>query len=147
MKAIDDQIIPELRKQKYVVIKPNNVSTVNPLAATHADALRGILDYVTERFHGPVIIAESSAGETMQGFENFLYTRLPGEYKSRKIELLDLNKDGRYEVLPVLDANLHPTPVRLAARLLDPEAFGRRSRTWRIHSPEDFFSPQAAARC
>ena len=123
LKAIDDQILPELRKRKYVVIKPNNVSTVRPLAATHADALRGILDYVTERFRGPVVIAESSAGDTLQGFETFQDMRLPGEYKSRKIELIDLNREAKYEVLPILDDNLHPTPVRLAARLLDPEAF------------------------
>ena len=54
LKAIDDQITPVLRRRKYVVIKPNNVSTVNQLAATHADTLRGILDYVTERSRGPV---------------------------------------------------------------------------------------------
>ena len=123
LKAIDDQILPVLRSRKYVVIKPNNVSTVNPLAATHADALRGILDYVSERYRGPVFIAESSAGDTMQGFENFHYTRLPGEYRSRKIQLIDLNQEAKYEVLPVLNENLHPTPVRLAARLLDPDAF------------------------
>jgi uncharacterized protein (DUF362 family) len=123
LKAIDDQILPVLRKRKYVVIKPNNVSTVNQLAASHADALRGMLDYVTERFRGPVVIAESSAGDTMQGFENFRYTRLPGEYKSRRVDLVDLNKEAKYEVVSVLDADLHPTPVRLAARLLDPEAF------------------------
>jgi uncharacterized protein (DUF362 family) len=123
LRAIDDQIMPVLRKRKYVVIKPNNVSTVNQLAATHADALRGVLDYVTERFRGPVMIAESSAGDTLQGFENFKYTRLPGEYRSRRVELIDLNKDARYELISVLDADLHPTPVRLSARLLDPDAF------------------------
>jgi uncharacterized protein (DUF362 family) len=123
LKAIDDQIRPVLKQRKYVVVKPNNVSTVNQLAASHADALRGILDYVTERFRGPVFIAESSAGDTMQGFENFKYTRLPGEYKSRRVELIDLNKEAKYEVIQVLDADLHPTPVRLAARLLDPDAF------------------------
>ncbi len=123
LKAIDAQILPELKRRKYVVIKPNNVSTVNQLASTHADALRGILDYVTERFKGPVVIAESSAGDTMQGFERFRYNALPGEYKSRKIELIDLNKEAKYELVSVLDADLHPTPVRLAARLLDPDAF------------------------
>ena len=123
LKAIDDQILPALRKRKYVVIKPNNVSTVNQLASTHVDTVRAILDYVTERFKGPIVIAESSAGDTMQGFERFLYPRLPGEYRSRNIELVDINKEARYEVLPVLDADLHPTPVRLAARLLDPDAF------------------------
>ena len=60
--AIDKQILPTLRSRKYVVIKPNNVNTVNQLAATHADALRGILDYLAPRFKGPIHIAESSAG-------------------------------------------------------------------------------------
>src|SRR5689334_13336012 len=41
--AIDRQILPALKRKKYVVIKVNNVSTVNQLAATHADAIFGIL--------------------------------------------------------------------------------------------------------
>jgi len=36
---------------------------------------------------------------------------------------VDLNEEGKYEVLPVLDGDLHVAPVRLAARLLDPDAF------------------------
>lgn len=123
LKAIDKQIAPQLKKKKYVVLKPNNVSTVNQLAATHADALRGMLDYLDGRFKGPVYIAESSAGPTMKGFENFKYTALPGEYKRLQVRLLDLNEEAKYEILPVLDDHLHLVPVRLAARLLDPEAF------------------------
>jgi uncharacterized protein (DUF362 family) len=123
LKAIDEQIVPELKRKKYVVIKPNNVSTIAQLASTHADTLRGIMDYLSTRFKGPVIIAESSAGDTMQGFENFKYNRVASEYAANKVSLLDLNAEARYEVLPVLDENLHLTPVRLAARLLDPEAF------------------------
>lgn len=121
--AIDDQVRPNLRGKKYVVIKPNNVSTVNPLAATHADALRGILDYLEPRFEGPVVIAESSAGETLEGFENFHYPRLVSEYGARKVSLVDLNREARYETIPLIDFDLHVVPVRLAARLLDPDAF------------------------
>jgi uncharacterized protein (DUF362 family) len=121
--AIDKQLAPQLKKKKYVVIKPNNVSTVNQLAATDLDTLRGILDYVSERFHGPVMIAESSAGETLEGFEQFKYGRLAGEYPRQRLSLVDLNQEAKYELLPVLDADLHMTPVRVAARLLDPEAF------------------------
>ena len=42
------------------------VSTVNPLAATNADTLHGILDYLGPRFKGPIYIAESSAGDTLR---------------------------------------------------------------------------------
>ena len=73
--AIDDQIRPMLKKKKSVVIKPNNVSTTIQLAATHADVFRGILDYLAPRFKGPIYFAESSAGNTMDGFENFKYTQ------------------------------------------------------------------------
>src|SRR5215469_11224692 len=55
--AIDDQIRPVLKTKKSVVIKVNNVTTVNQLAATHADAIHGILDYLGSRFKGPVFIA------------------------------------------------------------------------------------------
>jgi uncharacterized protein (DUF362 family) len=119
--ALDAQIAPALKQKKYVVIKPNNVSTVRQLASTHPDVLRGMLDYLSERFQGPVIIAESSAGETMEGFETFRYPAVAAEYK--RVSLLDLNTEAKYQVLPILDFDLHLTPVRLAARLLDPEAF------------------------
>lgn len=121
--AIDDQIRPKLKKKKYVLIKPNNVTTTNQLGATHADALRGILDYLSTRFKGPIIIAESSAGDTMQGFENFKYPAVAAEYKSQKVSLMDLNAEATYELQPLIDFDLHLAPVRLAKRLLDPDAF------------------------
>ncbi len=121
--AVDDLLLPRLRRKSYVVIKPNNVSTVKQLASTHVDALRGILDYLDERFKGKVVIAESAAGNTWEGFENFGYNQLAGEYKRLKVSLIDLNQEGRYEVLHILDGDMHVTPVRLAARLLDPDAF------------------------
>ncbi len=120
--AIDEQIRPLLKQKKYAVIKVNNVSTVNQLAATHADCIHGILDYLGPRFKGPVIIAESSAGDTMEGFHNFAYDKVANERKSQRVSLLDLNAEAKYQVIPLLSPDLHVQPVRLAARLLDPEA-------------------------
>jgi uncharacterized protein (DUF362 family) len=120
---VEDQILPFLRQKKYVVIKPNLVSTIQPLAASHADALHGILDFLAPRFKGPVVIAESSAGNTLAGYEQFGYTKVPAEHKEREVTLVDLNTEGRYETLQILDDNLHLQPVRLAARLLDPDAY------------------------
>lgn len=121
--AIDDQIKPKLKGKKYVLIKPNVVSTTRQLAAVHADALRGILDYLSARFKGPVVIGEGSAGNTREGFENFKYTSLAAEYKSQKVSFVDFHEEGKYVLLPLIDYDLHVAPVRLAARLLDPEAF------------------------
>ena len=121
--AIDDQIRPKLKRKKSVVIKPNNVSTTIQLAATHADVFRGILDYLAPRFKGPIYFAESSAGNTWDGFENFKYTTVATEYKSQKVSLIDLNEEAKYIVLPLVDFDVHVVPVRLAARLFDPDAF------------------------
>ncbi len=121
--AIDKDIQAKIKGKKYAVIKPNNVNTVNQLASTHADALRGILDYLSERFKGPVVIAESSAGDTHQGYENFKYPALVPEYRKQNLKLIDLNEEAKFERIAILDADLHLVPVRLAARLLDPEAF------------------------
>lgn len=134
LEAIDAQIKAGLQRKKYVVIKPNNVSTTVQLAATHADALNGILDYLAPRFRGPVIIAESSAGDTLEGFDNFKYHRVAAEHRSQKVSLLDLNREGKYELSPIIDRNLHVTSVRLAARLFDPDAYVISSAMLKTHN-------------
>jgi uncharacterized protein (DUF362 family) len=121
--AIEDQILPVLKTKKRVVIKPNMVSTRNQLASTHVDALHGILDFLAPRFKGPVTIAESSAGFTTEGFDNFGYAKIAPEHKPLDVSLVDLNEEGKYEMGSILSGDLHVVPVRLAARLLDPEAY------------------------
>jgi len=121
--AIDDQVRPGLKRKKYVVVKVNNVSTVNQLAATHADAIHGILDYLEPRFKGPVIVAESSAGDTLHGFEEFGYNRLATERRSQKVQLIDLNREAKFKAIPLIDYDLHAVSTRLAARLFDPDAY------------------------
>jgi uncharacterized protein (DUF362 family) len=121
--AIDRELAPALKRKKYVLIKPNLTSNVKQLAATHADTLRGILDYLGPRFKGPVVVAEASSGNTLDGFENFKYGQLIAEYRSLKVELIDLNREGKYVTSPLIDTNLQMFPVRLAARLMDPDAF------------------------
>ena len=132
--AVDKDLQPKLRTRKYVVIKPNFVNTVNQLAGSHADAMRGILDYLSERFKGPVVIAESSAGNTVQGYENFKFTALPSEYKKQQLQLIDLNAEAKFERITVLDKDLHIVPMRIAARLVDPEAFVISSAMLKTHN-------------
>lgn len=117
--AIDEQILPLLKTRKYVLIKPNFVMPDNQLAASHADAVQGILDYLEARFRSPVMVAESSAGDTMDAFESYGFPRLASE---RHVQLVDLNREGRYRVVGLLDRDLHAAPARFAARLFDPEA-------------------------
>ncbi|HTX39235.1 MAG TPA: DUF362 domain-containing protein [Bryobacteraceae bacterium] len=122
LKAIDQDLRAKMKGKKYVVIKPNFVNTENQLAASHPDAMRGILDYLAESFRGPVKIAESSAGDTQRGYDNFNYPALTSEYRKQQLQLIDLNKEAEFERIALLDQDLHIVPCRLAARLLDPEA-------------------------
>jgi uncharacterized protein (DUF362 family) len=121
--AIEDRILPVLKTKKSVVIKPNIVNTTNQLASTHVDALHGILDFLGPRFKGPVVIAEASAGFTTEGYDHFHYNDVVAEHKPLRVELVDLNEEGRYKTHTILNGDLHAVPVRLAARLVDPEAF------------------------
>lgn len=123
LSGIEDQIMPVLKTKKHVVIKPNIVSTTNQLASTHVDALHGILDYLGPRFKGPIAIAESSAGYTSEGFDHFNYKEIVSEHRPLDVSLVDLNEEGKYQTHAILNGDLHMTPVRLAARLLDPEAY------------------------
>lgn len=121
--SIDPQVQAGLQRKKYVLIKPNNVSTEIQLASTHVDAISGILDYLAPRFRGPVIIAESSAGDTLVGYDHLGYNSLEKEWKSQRLSLLDLNREARYQTDTLIDYDLHIVPVRLAARLFDPDAY------------------------
>jgi len=123
LKAIDKELRAKMQGKRYVVIKPNFVNTENQLAASHADGMRGILDFLSESFRGPVVIAESSAGDTRRGFENFKYSALTSEYRKQQLKLVDLNDEAKFERIAILDADLHIVPCRIAARLVDPEAF------------------------
>jgi uncharacterized protein (DUF362 family) len=57
----------------------------------------------------------------MEVYGSLGYIRLLPEYA--RLSLTDLNREGLYSTLPILDFDLHLAEVRLAARLVDPEAF------------------------
>ncbi len=134
LKLIDAEIRPKLARSRRVVIKPNIVNTGRQLASTHVDALQGILDYVADRWKGPVCIAESSAGFTTEGYRNFRYEEAIRDHRGMDVELVDLNEEGEYEILHILNGDLHIQPVRLAKRLCDPEAFVISSAMLKTHN-------------
>jgi uncharacterized protein (DUF362 family) len=121
--AIDDQIRPKLKAKKRILIKANDVGGGrNPLACTHPDALRGVLDYLAPRFKGPIAIGEVLGGGS-NVFGDLEYTKAINEYKGSKVDLVDFTQEGKFVVRPMLDQDAHMIPVHLAARFFDPDAF------------------------
>ncbi len=121
--GIDADLKPALARKKYVLIKVNMTSVTNQLASTHPDTIRGIMDYLAPRFKGPVIVAEAASNDTIVAYDNFKFNPLVAEFKSQKLSLLDFNLDGSYVISPTIDGNAHFTPCRIAARLVDTDAF------------------------
>jgi uncharacterized protein (DUF362 family) len=134
LKAIDRELRAKMQGKKYVVIKPNFVNSVNQLAATHVDAMRGILDYLAETFNGPVVVAEAAAGDTREAYDNFHFAPLVNEYAKQQVKLIDLNDEAKFVRIALLDGDLHIFPCRIAARLVDPDAFIISSAKLKTHN-------------
>ena len=101
----------QLAQAGCILVKPNFVSTSRQIAATHVDAVRGVLDFVRKRTGGCIVVAEGAAlSPTEEGFRNFGYEPLVEEYG---VELVDLNTDGTVPV-QVYDRHLRPLTVHLA---------------------------------
>lgn len=121
--AIEDLILPVLASKRSVLIKPNIVDPAYPLAVTHPDALRAVLDFLAARYSGPIVIGEGSAMDTWTGYETLGYPQLIRDYASHDIRLVCFHEEGLYKVLYVSDRDTHIKPVRLAARLFDESAY------------------------
>jgi uncharacterized protein (DUF362 family) len=104
---------------RRVVIKPNNVSLTSTLAATHPDALTGILEFLKSVGKlDNAIIAESSIGNTMQGFQNLGYTSVADKYK---VKLVDLDQEKFQTIMSFNESDARPHPVRVSSVLANQE--------------------------
>ncbi len=103
---------------RRVVIKPNNVAIDNQLAATHADCLEGILEFLQSIGKtGQAVIAESPAqASAMETFECYGYPRLAKKYG---VKMLDLDQQP-CDVVHVFDeTDFRPHPVKMSRLLLE----------------------------
>ena len=117
---------------RRVVIKPNNVAIDTPLCATHADTLRGILEFLKSigKLEHAVIAESAAAGPTLEGFDNYRYTALAGAYG---VKLVDLDQD-ELELIHVFDEkDFRPHPMRTCRTLLDPDSFVISATRFKTH--------------
>ena len=70
-----------LRGVRQVLVKPNFVTPHRQLATTHVDGVRATLDFIRQRYDGPVVIAEGAAmSPTEASFRAYGYQSLVKEY-------------------------------------------------------------------
>lgn len=116
---IRDDAIPKLAEQ--VMLKPNFLSSENQLASSHADAMRGAIDFLLSVPNPPeeILIAEGGNEEySGQAFENFGYHALKREYDI-PIRLVDLNRETRWETVPILLDDRTEYAVHMPKTVLD----------------------------
>ena len=116
---VRDDVTQKVRER--VMLKPNFLSSSNQLASTHADAIRGAIDFLLTVPEPPkeIIVAEGG-NEKFSGeaFQNFGYTALAGEYDI-PIRLVDLNQETDWVETPVVLADRSEVPVRMPKTVLD----------------------------
>ncbi len=110
---------------KQVIIKAN-AGLAEPKYAscsTHADELRGVLDFLKDiGYDRQVIITEGAAAvkcDAFIGFENYRYLPLEKEYNVR---LTDAN-DQPYTLRFIYAAEHHPQPVNIINQFTDPDVY------------------------
>ncbi|MDP2983454.1 MAG: DUF362 domain-containing protein [Candidatus Latescibacter sp.] len=109
---------------KQVVIKIN-AGLAKPeysRCSTHADQIRGIMDFLKPIHDRQIIITEGTAGAECSafiGFENYGYLPLEKEYKAR---LVDAN-DQPFTLRFIRAAKHHPEPVNIINMFTDPNVF------------------------
>jgi uncharacterized protein (DUF362 family) len=107
---------------RRVIIKPNNVSTDIQLAATHAQCIEGILEFLKsiKKLDNAIIAESAASGPTLGGFENFKYNQVAAKYN---VKLVDLDQE-KFESVHVFDEkDFRPHAMRTSALLLDRNNF------------------------
>jgi Uncharacterized conserved protein len=120
LKLIENEVFSGIQG-KQILIKPNFVQTSKQLAATHVDAVRGILEFLRPHYKKEILIGEAAATKegTMVGYKNYGYESLEKKYK---VKLLDLNL-GSYDYRYTIGANNQPTKIRICSPFLDPNLY------------------------
>jgi uncharacterized protein (DUF362 family) len=114
--SVDKDPAHALSGKKRVLIKPNFVVTHLPLAATHTDAMRAVLDFVRVHYDGPITIAEGpSVQPAAEAFQRYGYGALAKAYDA---SLLDLNLDEPFPV-KAYDRRLRPLRLDMARSVVD----------------------------
>lgn len=118
LKLIEDDVWAAVDRKKRVLIKPNMAVNRNPLAVTHVDAVRAVLEFLKPRCAKPITVAESGVLNTATGFKNNGYDALTKEFG---VAVVDLNASPVWKPYVAFHQDRAPEPIRVYADLVDPE--------------------------
>jgi len=116
LRLIEEKVEHDVKGKKRILIKPNFVSTSRQLAATHVDAVKAVLDMISQYHSGAFLIGEGPANSSLTtGLTNFNYLTLRDEYD---VEFLDLNRDD-WVAVEGCNSQLRPLTFRLSKSVVE----------------------------
>ncbi len=97
---IKSDITSGLKSAKNVVLKPNCIVSDYQLAATHANAIEAVLEFICPHVNSQIILAEGTTkGDTLEAFKKYNYFDIQERFD---LALVDLN-DDETELIELLD--------------------------------------------
>ena len=121
--AVDREVRPAMSRKKYVLMKINNVSTTT--SSRRLMWMRSAASWIMWRrgSRAPWSSPKPAAGTPWRASRTSSTPRSSPNSRPRRIKILDLNREKKFEMFAIVDRNIRPTSVRLAAQLMDPDAF------------------------
>ena len=120
LELVRQDVVAKLQPQ--LLIKPNFLSTTNQLASSHADAVRGIIDFLKTVPNPPeeIVIAEGANNQKYSGeaLDNFGYRALVDE-SPIPIRLVDLHQESEWVETTIVLADQSETVVKMPKLVLD----------------------------
>ena len=116
---VREEVIPRIADQ--VLLSPNFLSSASQVVCTHADAIRGAIDFLSSVPEPPAeIVVAEGANEKYSGeaFDNFGYRSLAEEYDI-PIRLVDLHGETEWEEIPILLDDRSEVSARMPRLVLD----------------------------
>ncbi len=101
VQGLGDALRNKVKLAKNILIKPDVGHYELQLAATHVDALRGVLDALRSMTDAPIVIADAGHYGTLPGFRHFGYERLLVEYQNVTLRDLQESETTEHEILGV----------------------------------------------
>lgn len=118
LKLIEDDVWAAIDRKARVLIKPNMAVDKNPLAVTHVDAVRAVLEFLRPRCRKPIVVAESGVLNTGDGFRNNGYAAIEKEFR---VPVVDLNAAPEFVGSYVVDKDHIPRAIRVYSAFMDPD--------------------------
>lgn len=116
LSLIKSEIMTGLKNAGNVVVKPTCPTDNLRLAATNAEALEGLLEFIKPYTKGQIILAEGvERGDTLTAFKNFDYLPLQEKYD---LAIIDLNKD-ELVTIPLIDSKKRIWKAKTPKTILD----------------------------